>query len=50
LPEGREKMQQLGVARYLTKPSDLEEFLRLGVVLKEILLKGAASRECPETK
>lgn len=36
------KAKQLGVERYITKPPDLEDFLQIGHVLREVLLKGAA--------
>ena len=32
-----EKCAQLGVARYLTKPLELEEFMRIGDVVKRVL-------------
>jgi hypothetical protein len=30
-------MQALGVARYITKPSDLEKYLSIGVVLRDLI-------------
>jgi CheY-like chemotaxis protein len=36
----RAKISQFGIGRYLTKPPDLDEFLRLGVVLKELVATG----------
>lgn len=34
-----ERCTELGVARYLTKPLELEDFLRIGEVVKQILLE-----------
>jgi CheY-like chemotaxis protein len=39
-----ERCTELGVARYLTKPLELEEFLRMGEVMKQVLLE-SVSRE-----
>lgn len=39
-----EKCKQLGVARYITKAPDLEEFLRLGEIVKQILLERTGAR------
>jgi CheY-like chemotaxis protein len=36
-PEDRSRANELGVARYLRKPSNLEQFLSLGAVFREIL-------------
>jgi len=38
-PPGRLKEKQLQPARYIIKPPDLEDFLRIGVTLKEMLLQ-----------
>jgi CheY-like chemotaxis protein len=35
----REKCTELGVARYLTKPLELEDFLRIGDVVKQVLIE-----------
>ena len=32
----RDQMAQLGIAYYFKKPSDLDEFLKLGAVVREI--------------
>jgi CheY-like chemotaxis protein len=40
-PKDRERMNALGVAHYFRKPSDLEAYLELGSVVKE-LLEGTA--------
>jgi CheY-like chemotaxis protein len=40
----RLKENQWEVARYIVKPPDLEAFLQIGTVLKEILLQGQARR------
>ena len=44
LPASREqaKTKELGDTRYITKPMDLEGFLAIGEILKEILLAGRA--------
>lgn len=34
-----EKCAELGVSRYIVKPLDLEEFLRIGEVVKQLLLE-----------
>lgn len=36
----RERCTELGVARYITKPLELDDFLRIGEVVKQILLEG----------
>jgi CheY-like chemotaxis protein len=36
-PPARVNLEHLRVARYITKPPDLESFLQIGTVLKEIL-------------
>jgi len=33
----RAKIEQFGIGRYITKPPDLDEFLRIGFTLKELL-------------
>jgi CheY-like chemotaxis protein len=38
-----ERCAELGVARYLTKPLELEDFLRIGEVVKQILLESMSS-------
>lgn len=38
LPSDRDKAERYRVERYITKPSDLEHFLEIGVILKELLL------------
>jgi len=42
----RLKLEQFGIGRYITKPPDLDEFLRIGSTLKELLAESgpAASR------
>jgi len=42
-PRDREAANKLGVARFLRKPSNLEQFLNLGKVFKE-LLDGTAAK------
>jgi len=36
-PRERARLDTYGVARYITKPADLEQFLAIGFVLKELL-------------
>jgi CheY-like chemotaxis protein len=38
-----ERCTELGVARYLTKPLELEDFLRIGHVVKQVLLESMTS-------
>jgi CheY-like chemotaxis protein len=33
----RERMASLGISRYFRKPSDLDEFLRLGAIVREVV-------------
>jgi CheY-like chemotaxis protein len=42
-PPARLKEAHLRISRYMTKPPDLEAFLQLGVVLKDILRDNQAS-------
>ena len=36
------RVRELGVERFITKPPDLEDFLQIGHVVKEVLLKSRA--------
>jgi CheY-like chemotaxis protein len=38
----RARMEELGIARYFKKPSSLEEFLKLGSMIREVFEQGAA--------
>lgn len=38
----RQKLEEFNVARYIIKPPDLEEFLQIGDVLKEILQESSS--------
>ena len=38
-PSDRVKAEQLRVERFIVKPSNLEDFLKIGTVLKEVLLE-----------
>ena len=38
-PRERAIIEQFGIARYITKPADLDEFLRIGFILKELLME-----------
>jgi CheY-like chemotaxis protein len=49
-PGEQSRVQQLGVERYLQKPPDLEEFLQIGMVLKQILLAGSGGRRLPPSE
>lgn len=42
-PREREKLDAFGVARYITKPADLEHFLAIGFVLRDLLQGTLAS-------
>jgi CheY-like chemotaxis protein len=39
-PHERTQLNALGVSRYLVKPPDLDEFLKLGGVIKDVLAEG----------
>jgi two-component system, chemotaxis family, response regulator Rcp1 len=39
----RARIAQYGIGRYITKPPDLDEFLRIGVVLKELVAAGGTA-------
>lgn len=43
-PPARLNEEHLRVARYIVKPPELEEFLKIGAALKEILLQSQARR------
>ena len=43
-PPARVNLEHLRVARYVPKPLDLESFLQIGVVVKEILVHSQARR------
>jgi CheY-like chemotaxis protein len=36
-PRERDRMHQFGIARFIAKPPDLEEYLKIGFILKELL-------------
>jgi DNA-binding response OmpR family regulator len=40
-PRERANIEKFHVSRYITKPLDLDEFLAIGLILKELLLDGA---------
>lgn len=42
-PREQAKMEQLGISRYITKPPNLEDFLQIGEVLKQVLLERKGS-------
>jgi CheY-like chemotaxis protein len=37
LPKERALIEQFGIGRYITKPADLDEYLRIGFILKDLL-------------
>jgi CheY-like chemotaxis protein len=37
-PSDRSRVELLGIERYVVKPTDLEEFLKIGAILKEVLI------------
>jgi hypothetical protein len=39
------RARELGVERFITKPLDLEDFLQIGHVVKEALLKSASGHD-----
>lgn len=41
-PRERTRLEQFHVSRYITKPLDLDEFLSIGVILKELIEDGEA--------
>jgi DNA-binding response OmpR family regulator len=45
-PRDRLTANELGATRYVRKPSNLEQFLQLGAIFKE-LLTGLATHEAP---
>ena len=40
----RSNLDQLRIARYITKPADLQDFLSIGATLKEVLLESTLKR------
>jgi CheY-like chemotaxis protein len=44
-PRDNERVTQLGIARYIRKPTDLEDFLHIGLILKDILLEQSAKSQ-----
>jgi len=40
-PRDRARAVQLGARRFITKPLDLEEFLQIGTILKDLLNESA---------
>lgn len=40
-PSDRAKVTQLGISHYFRKPLDLAAFMRLGAVIKDVLMKAA---------
>lgn len=48
-PRDRAKMESFRVRRYIVKPADLEEFMRIGWQIRELLLDGGTREQTPET-
>jgi len=46
----RARIEPYGVGRYITKPADLDEFLQIGFILKELLTTGGTSTGEPGVK
>ncbi len=44
-PSDKERTQELGAARYITKPMNLADYLRIGDQVKELLLESRAALE-----
>jgi len=43
-PRDRARIEAFGITRYITKPPDLEEYMRIGTVVKQIL-EGHSQRD-----
>ena len=43
-PSEKARAMELGIDRFITKPPDLEEYLKIGYLVKETLLKSAAGQ------
>lgn len=39
-PRDRAKMEPFRIGRFIAKPPDLDEYLKIGLILKELLLEG----------
>lgn len=46
-PRDREEAALLGAARYFRKPSDLDEFMQLGAVVRDAIAEAISSRASP---
>jgi CheY-like chemotaxis protein len=44
-PRDRAKIENFQVIRYIVKPADLEEFMRIGWQIREVLLEGRKQRQ-----
>lgn len=44
-PREKARAMELGIDRFITKPQDLEDFLKIGYLVKETLLKSAAGQK-----
>jgi len=44
-PADREAAAQLGISGYFQKPSDFEEFMRLGALIRTVLFKGGLGNQ-----
>jgi chemotaxis family two-component system response regulator Rcp1 len=44
-PREQARAKELGIERFITKPPDLEDFLQIGQVVKEVLMRGRGGPE-----
>lgn len=44
-PSDKERVQELGIARYIAKPMDLAEYLHIGEMVKEVLLASRVAQQ-----
>jgi chemotaxis family two-component system response regulator Rcp1 len=48
-PRDRAQMEVFRIGRYITKPPDLDEYLKIGQIVKELLIHSTSSRTATET-
>ena len=46
-PRERNRLKELRVTRFITKPYDLEQFMEIGSILKSLLDQSASARKSP---
>ncbi len=44
-PRERGRVERFGIARFLAKPPDLDEYLKIGTTIKELLAESRAARD-----